>query len=86
MVDLKVFLNMMKIIFSMGPTFILDFVATISSINHRNQPDYRAKNPLKLMLLDYGILSPIFALVSIPVYLFLLKPFLSDMFQTSLKG
>ena len=75
--DVKVFLNMMKIIFSMGPAFILDFVATISSINHRNQPDFRAKNPLKLMLLDYGILSPIFTLVSIPVYLFLLKPFLS---------
>ena len=61
--DVKVFLNMMKIIFSMGPAFILDFVATISSINHRNQPDFRAKNPLKLMLLDYGILSPIFTLV-----------------------
>ena len=29
------------------------------------------------MLLDNGILSPIFTLVSIPVYLFLLKPFLS---------
>ena len=29
--DVKVFLNMMKIIFSMGPVFMLDFVATISS-------------------------------------------------------
>ena len=75
--DVKVFLNMMKIIFSIGPAFMLDFVATISSINHRSQPDFRAKNPLKLMFLDYGILSPIFVLVSIPVYLFLLKPFLS---------
>ena len=76
--DVKVFLNMMKIIFSMGPAFMLDFVATISSINHRrHQPDIITKNPLKLMLLDYGILSPIFTLVFIPVYLFLLKPFLS---------
>ena len=75
--DVKVFLGMMKIIFSMGPAFMLEFVATISSINHRNHQDFRAKNPLKLMLLDYGILSPIFTLVSIPVYVFLLKPFLS---------
>ena len=56
---------------------MLEFVAIISSINHRNQPHVKAKHPLKLMLLDYGILSPIFTLVSIPVYLFLLKPFLS---------
>ena len=76
--DVKVFLNMMKIIFSMAPAFMLGIVATVSSINHRrHQPDIMAKNPLKLMLLDYGILSPIFTLVSIPVYLFLLKPFLS---------
>ena len=46
--DVKVFLNMMKIIFSMGPVFMLDFVATISSINHHNQADFRAKNPLKI--------------------------------------
>ena len=68
---------MMKIIVSMGSAFMQDSVATISSINYRSQPDFRAKNPLELMLLDYGILSPIFILVSIPVYLFLLKVFLS---------
>ena len=76
--DVKVFLNMMKIIFSMAPAFMLDIVATVSSINHHvHQPDIVGKNPLKLMLLDYGILSPILTLVSTPVYLFLLKPFLS---------
>ena len=76
--DVKVFLNMMKILFSMAPAFMLDIVATVSSINHpHHQPDIMTKNSIKLMLLDYGILSPIFTLVSIPVYLFLLKPFLS---------
>ena len=76
--DVKVFLNMMKIIFSMAPAFMLNIVATVSSINHhRHQTEIMEKNPLKLMLLDYGILSPIFTLVSIPSYLFLLKPFLS---------
>ena len=76
--DIKVFLGMMKIIFSMGPAFMLDIVVTVSStIHRRHQPDVMAKNSLKLILLDYGILSPIFTLVSIPVYLFLLKPFLS---------
>ena len=38
--DVKVFLGMMKIIFSMGPAFMLEFVAIISSINHHNQPDF----------------------------------------------
>ena len=76
--DVKVFLNMMKTIFSMALAVMLNIVATVSSINHhRHQPEIMEKNPLKLMLLDYGILSPIFTLVSIPVYLFLLKPFLS---------
>ena len=56
--DVKVFLNMMKIICSMAPAFMLDIVDTVSSINNRNQPDIRANSPLKFILLDFGICLP----------------------------
>ena len=82
--DVKVFLNMVKILFAMGPAFMLDIVATISSINHPRHAS-KTENPLKLMFLDYGIMSPLFTLICIPAYLFLLKPFLSRFIPNMLK-
>ena len=75
--DVKVLINMFKVLVCLGPVFFFDFTATVSAINHHNQPNFNASHPIKLMLLDYGMLSPLFTIIVIPVYLLIMKPITS---------
>ena len=75
--DVKVLINIVKVLVALGPVFLLDVAATLSSISHPQQYNVSSINyHLEVWLLDYRILSTLFTVICIPVYLFLLKPLL----------
>ena len=69
--DVKVLLNIVKVLVSLGPVFLLDYSANSSSVNL----DIMV-NHLSPLLLSPGVLSPFIIFLTIPFYVFLLKPLL----------
>ena len=87
--DVKVFLHIVMVLFSLGPAFLMDVAATESTIKHDNGGDenttYKISHPLRVLFLDYGMLSPLLVVVCIPVYLSLVRPFFSRCIPNMLK-
>ena len=78
--DVKAFLGILKVLFSIGPMFFLDSIATSSLIyyDHSKKEDMSHTNltlPVQSTLLFNGWLSSIFIVVSLPVYICLVRPF-----------
>ena len=71
--DVKVFLHMLKILLSLSPSFVLHWGATVSVASHKGQ----AKNDIEEIFLNYGLISPVFLLLAIPVYLYIARPYLA---------
>ena len=69
--DVKVLLNIVKVLVSLGPVFLLDYSANLSSVNFNI-----LVNHLNPLLLSPGYLSPVIIFLTIPFYVFLLKPLL----------
>ncbi len=73
--DVKTLTNILKVLFCLGPVFILDLSATVSSTRRPNQTTLSTENPLMVLFIDYGLVSPVFGIISIFSYLLVLKPF-----------
>ncbi len=85
--DVKVFLRILMILFSLGPAFLMDVSATAMTINravHKNAT-YKVSEPVKVLFLDYGMLTPVLVVVCIPIYLSLVRPFFSRCIPNMLK-
>ena len=87
--DVKVFLRIVMVLFSLGPAFLMDVAATASTIKQNNGGDenttYKISHPLRVLFLDYGMLSPLLVVVCIPVYLSLVRPFFSRCIPNMMK-
>ena len=78
--DVKAFLGILKVLFSIGPMFFLDSIATSSLIyhDHSKKEDMYLTNlthPVQSTLLFNGWLSSILIVVSLPIYICLIRPF-----------
>ncbi len=93
--DIKVFYGILKVLFSFGTVFFLDFAASsalpIYALHttsfHRNNEDILLFNgtPAEHIFLNDGLLSPLLVTVCLPVYLCLLRPFISHCVPGMLK-
>ena len=75
--DVKAFYGILKVLFSFGVVFFLGFAADstmhyffITSISYNSSPVLR-------ILINTGLLSPLLITICIPLYLCLLRPFIS---------
>ena len=75
--DVKSFLNITKVLISLGPAFLLDLTGITIFRHHRLRQKPLSKNPYKTIFLENGILSPLLIAICIPCYLVLIKPFFS---------
>ena len=76
--DVKVMFNILKIVFSFGPVFLLECSAASSFIHHAHYvPHSEVTKPLPILLLDYGLLVPLTTVVCIPLCQCVVKPLLS---------
>ena len=85
--DVKVFLRILTVLFSVGPAFLMDVAATASTVNHafHKNTTYKVSEPVKVLFLDYGMLTPVLVVVCIPIYLSLIRPFFSRFIPNMLK-
>ena len=95
--DVKVFYGILKILFSLGPVFFINFAAdvmlypfarhgSILKIYHSNFSHFTLYNrPVQLLLIHGGLLTPLVTTICIPLYLFLLRPFLFNYIPGMLK-
>ena len=96
--DLKVFYEILKVLFSLGPVFFLEFAAdatlyqftlhgSILNFTHKNFSSmvFYNSEPAKVLLIQDGLLSPLLTIICIPLYLFLLRPFLLNYVPGMLK-
>lgn len=83
--DVKVFLRILMVLFSLGSAFLMDVAATASIVKHAPTTADNNSEPLGVKFLEYGILSPLLGVVCIPVYLSLLRPFFSRCIPNMLK-
>ena len=96
--DVKVFCEIIKVLFSLGPVLSLHFAAdimldeyikhgSIFEISHSNFSNltYYNNEPVKLLLINAGVLKYLIAIICIPLYLFLLLPFLLNYIPGMLK-
>ena len=85
--DVKVFYEILKVLFSLGPVFFLEFAAdatlyqftlhgSIFNFTHRNVSNivFYNSEPAKVLLIQDGLLTPLLTTICIPLYLFLLRP------------
>ena len=78
--DVKVLINMVKVLLSVGPIFLLDLSSKMSVLVHyRSSYDDHTNysNPAKIVFLDYNLMSLLLAVAGIPLYWWLVKPYLS---------
>ena len=75
--DVKSFINITKVLISIGPAFLLDLTGITIFRHHRLGHKPLSKNPYKTIFLENGILSPLLIAICIPCYLVLIKPFFS---------
>ena len=95
--DVKVFYGILKVLFSLGPVFFIKFAAdvmlyqfawhgSILKIYHSNFSHFTLYNhPAQLLLIHYGLLTSLVPTICIPLYLFLLRPFLFNYVPGMLK-
>ena len=77
--NVKVALNMFKVLLSLGPIFLLEGAAISSFLNYdlHNISYYKVSNPLPILLINYGLLLPLSTTLCIPLYQCVIKPLLS---------
>ena len=92
------FYGILKVLFSLGPFFSLEFAAdatlyqftlhgSIFNFTHSNFSNivFYNSEPAKVLLIQNGLLSPLLTIICIPLYLFLLRPFLLNYVPGMLK-
>ena len=85
--DVKVFYEILKVLFSLGAFFSLEFAAdatlyqftlhgSIFNFTYRNVSNivFYNSEPAKVLLIQDGLLTPLLTTICIPLYLFLLRP------------
>ena len=85
--DVKVALNMLKVLLSLGPAFLLEVGAVSSFLDHHvlNVTYHEVTNPLPILLIDYGMLLPLSTTVCIPLFHCVIKPLLSKHYPNMFK-
>ena len=86
--DVKVFYGILKVLFSFGAIFFVDFAAhsILPPFAHHTTPFYIDGDNntiyngtlMEHILLNSGLLSPLLITICIPLYLCLLRPFISQ--------
>ena len=86
-VDVKVMLNMFKIILTSGPVFTLESAACLSFLNHLTHTItyYEVSNPAYAMFIEYGLIVPLCKVLCIPVWICIFKPLLSRYYPNMFK-
>ena len=84
--DVKVMINMFKIILTIGPVFILEAAACFSFIKHISltKPNELA-NPVFRIFIRRGLILPLCKVLFIPVWICILKPLLSKYYPNMFK-
>ncbi len=76
--DVKVFLGILKVLLSIGPIFFMNMAVTLVLSRHKHREHYLHGGSLvEYMILDSGLLSTILIIVFLPLYLCILRPFIS---------
>ena len=77
--DVKVMLHILKVLFSLGPTFQLHLGVLASILNRHSHfiTHYKVNNPEEIMFFDNGLMSPLLTVICILIYLLIVKPFFS---------
>ena len=85
--DVKVMLNMFKIILTSGPVFILESAACLSFLNHviYTMTYYEVSNPAYAMFIEYGFIVPLCKVSCIPIWICILKPLMSRYYPNMFK-
>ena len=96
--DVKVFYGILKVLFSLGPFFFLEFAAdatlyqftrhgSIFNFTHSNFSNivFYNNEPAQVLLIQNGLLTPLLTTICIPLYLFLLRPILLNYVPGMLK-
>ena len=84
--DVKVMLNIFKIMFTLGPVFTLESAACFSFLKHfRKLILYRITNPVHILFIDYGLIVPLCKVLCIPVWQCILKPLQSRYYPNMFK-
>ena len=85
--DVKVMLNMFKIILTSGPLFTLESAACLSFLNHvtHSITYYEVSNPAYAMFIEYGFIVPLCKVLCIPVWICIFKPLLSRYYPNMFK-
>ena len=95
--DVKVFYGILKVLFSLGPVFSIRFAAaamfnlftqhgSVLNIYQSNISHFTLYNhPVQLLLIHDGLLTPLMTIICIPLYLFMLRPFLFNYIPGMLK-
>ena len=85
--DVKVMLNMLKIILASGPVFILESAACFSFLYHVTHTIayYEVSNPAYIMFIGNGLIAPLCKVLCIPVWQCLFRPLLSRYYPNMFK-
>lgn len=85
--DVKAFLGILKVLFALGPAFFMDIAATASVVSHDTHHNfsYNTGMFLSTQFLKNGLLSPVLVVISVPVYLCLMRPYLMRYVPNMLK-
>ena len=91
--DVKTFYGILKVLFCFGVIFFLDFAANsvFPLFSLHIAPFYDQQHPIynetlsELILVNNGLLSPLLIVICIPLYLCLLRPFISQYVPGMLK-
>ena len=95
--DVKVFYGILKVLFSLGPVFSINFAADVmlyrfaqhGSVLKFYQSNFSHialyNHPAQLLLIHGGLLTPIVITICIPLYIFVLRPFLFNYIPGMLK-
>ena len=77
--NVKVALNMLKVLLSLGPIFLLEGAALSLFLKHndQNKTYYEVSNPLPILLINFGLLLPLSTTLCIPLYRCVIRPLLS---------
>ena len=74
--DVKAFYGILKVLFSFGVVFFLGFAAD-STLQYFERVSTLHSSPVLQILIHKGLLSPLLISICIPLYLCLLRPFIS---------
>ena len=85
--DVKVMLNILKIILTSAPVFTLESAACLSFLNHptHHKTYYKVSNPAYIIFIRYGLTVPLCKVLCIPVWHCMLKPLLSRYYPNIFK-